>query len=176
MWFDHAHNYNSFSLGCLEPSFIVSQSTQWIPALSCIWHKRLSLSLFWNVTLKINLPLLMALQTISRPGLSLGVSGSQCKWEESHFQLNKVLWNLSMEDTRIPQNIQMSVNFWFVCVEHHKPTRLLGGGDNGVQWSLPGPPIPMGAAHRPIASVFTGGLGSGPCDAFTGWLGRVHVL
>jgi hypothetical protein len=37
------------------------------------------------------------------------------------FQLNKVLWNLSMEETRIPQNMQMSVDFWFVCVEHHKP-------------------------------------------------------
>jgi hypothetical protein len=27
-----------------------------------------------------------------------------------------------MEETRIPQNIQMSVNFWFVCMEHRKPT------------------------------------------------------
>jgi hypothetical protein len=55
-----------------------------------------------------------------------------------------------MEETWIQQNIQMSVNFWFVCVEHRKPTRLFGGGDNGVHWSLRGMPIPVGVAHRSI--------------------------
>jgi hypothetical protein len=34
--------------------------------------------------------------------------------------------------------------------EHCKPRRLLEGGDSGVEWYLPGPPILVAAAHRPI--------------------------
>jgi hypothetical protein len=35
-------------------------------------------------------------------------------------------------------------------MEPRKPRRLLGRGDSGVQWSLPGLPIPVATAHRPI--------------------------
>jgi hypothetical protein len=37
------------------------------------------------------------------------------------FQPNTFLLNLLMEEMRIQQEIQMSVNFWFVCMERRKP-------------------------------------------------------